>query len=79
MPIYEYKCKDCGEVFEAIQKFSDKPLTKCTSCSGSVERLISQSAFHLKGGGWYADGYSSKKGEDSPKKPSCTGCPSNDS
>lgn len=80
MPIYEYKCKKCGKEFEALQKFSDKPLTECKFCKGSVEKLISQSAFHLKGGGWYKDGYSSststKESSDSPAKPSCTGCPS---
>lgn len=80
MPIYEYKCNKCGEVFEALQKFSDKPLTKCKHCSGKVERLMSQSSFVLKGGGWYADGYSSttdkSKSKDSTPAPSCEGCPS---
>ncbi len=57
MPIYEYKCNQCNKEFEAIQKFSDEPLTECPDCKGSVEKQISQSAFHLKGGGWYSDGY----------------------
>lgn len=60
MPIYEYQCEKCGAVEEALQKFSDKPLTKCTHCSGRLHKLISQSAFHLKGSGWYVTDYAGK-------------------
>ncbi|HZN54190.1 MAG TPA: zinc ribbon domain-containing protein [Candidatus Polarisedimenticolaceae bacterium] len=62
MPIYEYRCKSCGRTLEVIQKIGDKPLTKCTECSGSLEKLISRSAFQLKGGGWYNEGYGGKGG-----------------
>jgi putative FmdB family regulatory protein len=65
MPIYEYRCQGCGDEFETIQKFSDGPLRKCRKCGGSLEKLLSRSAFHLSGGGWYADGY--KKGGASSK------------
>jgi len=58
MPLYEYQCTKCGEIEEAIQKFSDPPLTTCRHCSGKLNKLISQSSFHLKGTGWYASGYS---------------------
>lgn len=57
MPIYEYRCTSCGHTLEVIQKFNDKPLKKCTECSGLLEKLISRSAFQLKGGGWYNEGY----------------------
>jgi putative FmdB family regulatory protein len=57
MPIYEYRCKSCGKVIEVIQQFRDRPLRKCRTCSGRLEKLISRTAFHLKGGGWYAEGY----------------------
>jgi len=57
MPIYEYRCLDCGHQFELMQKFSDPPAETCTSCSGSVQKLISRSAFHLKGSGWYVTDY----------------------
>ena len=57
MPIYEYRCKSCGHTLEVIQKFNDKPLKKCIECSGALEKLISRSAFQLKGGGWYNEGY----------------------
>ncbi len=60
MPIYEYGCTKCGNVEEALQKFSDKPLKKCRHCSGKLQKLISQSAFHLKGSGWYVTDYANK-------------------
>ncbi|MCJ7617339.1 MAG: zinc ribbon domain-containing protein, partial [Desulfobacterales bacterium] len=66
MPIYEYECMKCGEIEELIQKFSDKSLTKCKHCSGKLQRLVSQSSFHLKGTGWYVTDYASKS------KDSCT-------
>jgi len=66
MPIYEYRCKSCGRTLEVIQKVGEKPLTKCTECSGALEKLISRSAFQLKGGGWYNEGYGGgKKGGSS--------------
>jgi putative FmdB family regulatory protein len=57
MPIYEYRCLDCGHQFELMQKFSDPPAETCTSCAGAVQKLISRSAFHLKGSGWYVTDY----------------------
>lgn len=59
MPIYEYECTECGNIEEVVQKMSDAPLTRCKKCSGTLRKLISHSSFHLKGGGWYADAYSS--------------------
>jgi len=65
MPIYEYKCDKCEEVFEVRQKFSDEPLTTHEQCGGSVHRLLSAPAFQFKGSGWYITDYaragSSKK------------------
>ncbi len=61
MPIYEYQCTKCGEVFEAFQKISDKPLTQCKFCSSRVEKLISHSSFQLKGSGWYLTDYARGK------------------
>jgi putative FmdB family regulatory protein len=60
MPIYEYNCLECHHEFEVIQKFSDPPLAQCPSCSGKVRKLISRSAFHLKGEGWYVTDYARK-------------------
>ncbi len=61
MPIYVYRCKKCNTVEEHIQRFSDPPMTKCEACGGPLEKEITGAAFHLKGGGWYADGYASTK------------------
>jgi putative FmdB family regulatory protein len=60
MPIYEYRCLKCGNEFEAIQKFSDSPIRKCSGCGGAVKKLISHSSFHLKGSGWYLTDYAKK-------------------
>ena len=60
MPLYEYQCAQCGEIEEAIQKFSDAPLTSCRHCTGKLNKMISQSSFHLKGTGWYVTDYSKK-------------------
>ena len=68
MPIYEYECTKCGKIEEALQKFSDKPLTKCKYCSGKLTKLVSQSSFHLKGSGWYVTDYAAKNRD--AKKPS---------
>ena len=68
MPIYEFECEKCGKVEEIVQKISDNPLENCSSCSGKVHKLISQSSFHLKGGGWYADSYGSSKSASSDTK-----------
>ncbi len=69
MPIYEYECTQCGSIEEALQKFSDKPLTRCRHCKGKLNKLVSQSTFHLKGSGWYATDYANKsKNSDKPAK-----------
>jgi len=64
MPIYEYLCESCGFQFEEVQKFNDPPLDECPNCGKkSANRQVSMSAFHLKGGGWYKDGYAGKSTE----------------
>ncbi|MEO5355975.1 MAG: zinc ribbon domain-containing protein [Nitrospirae bacterium YQR-1] len=60
MPIYEYECTECGDVSEVIQKFNDEPLSTCTKCGGQLKKLISNTAFVLKGEGWYVTDYPSK-------------------
>ncbi len=67
MPLYEYQCVSCGKIEEAIQKFSDAPLTTCKHCSGKLSKLISQSSFHLKGSGWYVTDYAKKAGSTADK------------
>ncbi len=65
MPIYEYKCTECGHQFDALQSFSEAPKTECPKCKGAVKKLISQSAFHLKGNGWYATDFAGKSSSSS--------------
>jgi len=65
MPLYEYQCSKCGNVFEVIQKFSDDPLTVHEGCGGEVVRLVSRSAFQLKGSGWYVTDYARGSGAKS--------------
>ncbi len=67
MPIYEYRCEKCGKVFEVLQRFSDEPLKTHEACGGAVEKLISQSAFQLKGSGWYVTDYA--KGSSTAQAP----------
>jgi putative FmdB family regulatory protein len=60
MPIYEFRCKKCGNQIEIIQKMSDKPPVKCKKCGGRLEKMISQTAFQFKGEGWYVTDYARK-------------------
>jgi putative FmdB family regulatory protein len=57
MPLYEYKCDHCDEVFEVMQKFSDAPLATHDKCGGPVRRMISVPAIQFKGTGWYITDY----------------------
>jgi putative FmdB family regulatory protein len=67
MPLYEYKCHSCGKTIEVIQKFSDEPLHTHEDCGGELEKLISRSAFQLKGSGWYATDYAKGNGSGNAK------------
>lgn len=54
MPIYEYQCQACQHQMETLQKISDEPLLDCPVChEAALKKLVSASAFRLKGGGWY--------------------------
>ncbi len=62
MPIYEYRCDDCGQDHEAIQSISDEALTECPACGQPrLRRLVSAVGFRLKGGGWYETDFKSGK------------------
>ena len=66
MPIYEYCCKKCNQVFEEWLKEFDVASMPCPHCDGEGERMISMPSFILKGGGWYATEYGSRGREDGP-------------
>ena len=89
MPVYEYECKSCENIIEIQQKISEDPLTSCPDCGSEVKKLVSRSSFHLKGQGWYSDGYSGSSNSSAKKKDKkesgsapacqaggCKGCPS---
>lgn len=57
MPLYDYRCHQCGEVFEVRQKFADEILKTHEGCGGPLERLISAPALQFKGTGWYVTDY----------------------
>lgn len=67
MPIYEYKCSDCGNKLEIMQKISDEPLRECPRCQGKLEKQWSLSGFQFKGTGWYVSDYG-KQGADAERK-----------
>jgi putative FmdB family regulatory protein len=58
MPIYEYACDACEHSFELIQRMGAPAPDACPACGeAQVRKLVSATAFHLKGSGWYKDGY----------------------
>src|ERR1700712_5734198 len=80
MPTYEYVCTDCANQWEEVQKISEPALEVCPKCGKSTaKRQISGGNFILKGGGWYADLYSStpkaKGGEGKSEGSGGTGAP----
>lgn len=67
MPLYEYRCKNCGHQFEKIQSFSAPEEKECPVCQGPLEKLLSAPAIQFKGSGWYATDYASKSKRASMK------------
>ena len=57
MPLYDYRCEKCGEIFEVRQSFSDPVLTMHEGCGGEVKRMLSAPALQFKGTGWYVTDY----------------------
>jgi len=54
MPIYAYRCEECGFAKDVLQKISDAPLTDCPSCGkASFKKQVTAAGFQLKGSGWY--------------------------
>jgi len=74
MPTYEYKCQDCGCTFEKFQNMKDKPVAKCTTCGGKVQRLIGTgSCVIFKGSGFYATDYANSKAPSCGRDKPCCG------
>ena len=60
MPLYPYRCTQCGHSFEKIQSFSAAPETECPKCKGALERTLTAPGLQFKGAGWYVNDYSGK-------------------
>jgi len=60
LPLYPYRCTQCGHRLEKIQSFSDAPLTECPVCDGPLERLLTAPSLQFKGAGWYVNDYAGK-------------------
>ena len=88
MPLYAYRCTECGHKFEKIQNFSAAPEQVCPKCQGVLERPLTAPGLQFKGGGWYVNDYASKSSapaaESAPAKTeaacaggagACAACP----
>jgi putative FmdB family regulatory protein len=61
MPIYAYRCTDCGHEFDVLQKVSDAPLTECPACQRpALTKKVTAAGFQLKGSGWYVTDFRDK-------------------
>ncbi len=73
MPMYEFICEECKNEQELICKVADANTVACPKCGHvPMKRRTSLSAFQLKGGGWYKDGYTKEKVPAKPKPKSTT-------
>ncbi|MCB4204045.1 zinc ribbon domain-containing protein [Deferribacterales bacterium Es71-Z0220] len=90
MPLYEYRCSKCNNLFQLMEKISAlNESRKCPKCGGDSKKIISLSSFHLKGGGWYVTDYKGKSNGNSANKesacsaassesPKCASCPASE-
>lgn len=62
MPIYEYRCDECGASFEVLQRMSDDPLETCEKCGGRLQKVLHPVAIHFKGSGFYTTDYGKGSG-----------------
>ena len=60
MPTYQYRCTSCNTELEAVQKFTDEPLTECPECDGSLRKVFNAVGVVFKGSGFYATDNRSK-------------------
>jgi putative FmdB family regulatory protein len=75
MPIYEYTCSDCQKLSDVLQKLNEPKPERCPACGaeGTLSRVVSRTSFVLKGGGWGADLYGSKKAAEKSDAPAAEG------
>ncbi|HKF18572.1 MAG TPA: FmdB family zinc ribbon protein [Candidatus Dormibacteraeota bacterium] len=73
MPIYGYRCSQCGHELEVFQSMSDQPLRVCPECSGALRKLLYPVGVHFKGSGFYTTDYKSGAGSASKNGSSASG------
>jgi putative FmdB family regulatory protein len=79
VPTYQYACTECGQQVEAVQKFSDDPLTVCSNCGGRLRKVFSPVGFVFKGSGFYrTDSRNNSSSSSAPAKASDNGAASAD-
>lgn len=76
MPIYEYRCGDCGHQKDHLQKLSDAPIAACPACgSAAYAKQLSAAGFQLKGSGWYATDFKGGSSSNASAGPACPAAP----
>ncbi len=69
MPIYEYRCSDCGFQKEYLQRLSEPPIGVCPSCNKTTfAKMLTAAGFHLKGSGWYATDFKNQGSKPAAEK-----------
>jgi putative FmdB family regulatory protein len=79
VPTYQYRCTECGEDLEVVQKFSDEPLTVCPACQGALRKVFSPVGIVFKGSGFYRTDSRNGSGDAAKKDKEPAGTKSADS
>ena len=75
MPTYEYECQSCHQRVEAVQKFSDAPLSVCENCGGELRKVFSGVGIVFKGSGFYKTDSRGKSSASTPPATAATTTP----
>lgn len=79
MPIYGYRCGNCGHQFEVLQRISDEPMKVCPKCQGKLTKMLYPAGVIFKGSGYYTTDYKSSSHSGSSSNGSSSSPPSTDS
>jgi putative FmdB family regulatory protein len=79
MPIYAYRCDECGFAKDVLQKISDPVLTVCPTCGkSSFKKQVTAAGFQLKGTGWYVTDFRGGSAPATGTAPAASGAPAGD-
>lgn len=79
MPIYGYRCGNCGHQFEVLQRISDEPMKVCPKCQGKLTKMLYPAGVIFKGSGYYTTDYKGSSHSGSSSNGSSSSPPSTDS